>query len=139
LIAVGIHMSSQRFVRGAAIAATLTMIFMFGLVERGLSASADAGEVSAGEVSAAEQLRLKAREGNRWMLSQTVATAPGGVELFGFNEDEGILTGGRCHASAGQGYLGFRRVDGTPRLLSRLPALATPPVIGGGREAVVGA
>ncbi|MGA9314474.1 MAG: hypothetical protein WBV77_07585 [Solirubrobacteraceae bacterium] len=70
------------------------------------------------------------------MLTQTVTTAPGGDELFGFNNDEGLFNG-QCLRSAGNGYLGFRPLNGPLRLLDRLPALTTPPVIGGGREAVV--
>jgi hypothetical protein len=102
-------------------------------------ASADPGDASGSEVSAAEQLGLSLRggPGMSTQLSQTVVTSPAGDELFGFDRDAGLLTGGRCHTSGGNGYLGFRRPGGKLRLLSRLPALASPPVIGGGREAVV--
>ncbi len=67
---------------------------------------------------------------------QTVTTSPSGDELFGFSYVAG-LQNPQCRRSVGNGYLGFRGPNGPLSLLDRLPALTTPPVIGGGHEAVV--
>ncbi len=102
------------------------------------TAGATPWEANGAEPSAGEQLGLKrvSQTGASSPLAQTVATAPSGDELFGFSNDAGLFNG-QCRRSAGGGYLGFRRPDGPLRLLDRLPALTTPPVIGGAREAVV--
>ncbi len=92
----------------------------------------------ASELSAAEQVGLKSPGSPTVQnpeLAQTVVVSRSGDELFGFTYAEGTST---CRAPAGKGYLAFRPVGGQLRLLGRLGSLATPPVIGGGREAVVG-
>jgi hypothetical protein len=95
-------------------------------------------EANGAEPSAGEQLGLKrgSKTGASSPLTQTVTTSPSRDELFGFSDDEGLFNG-QCRRSAGSGYLGFRRPNGPLRLLDRLPAFTTPPVIGGGREAAV--
>jgi hypothetical protein len=86
------------------------------------------------EVSAAEQLGLKLS--SLGSLTQTVATSPDGDELFGFEKANGSVKAG-CQDRDEDGYLGFRPSGGRLKLLGRFSPLATPPVIGGGREAVV--
>ncbi len=123
-------------IRGAAVAAICVTSLALGLAA---TAIAIPWEANGAEPSAGEQLGLEQREtqaGGSSQLVQTVATSPGGDELFGFSSDAGLLSG-ECQSLVGRGYLGFHRAGGPLRLLSRLPAFATPPVIGGGREAVV--
>jgi hypothetical protein len=122
-------------VRGVAVAAICAATVLLGLAA---IASANSWEANGAESSAGGQLGLKpeGQAGGFSQLTQTVATSSGGDELFGFDNNAGLLNGG-CQSSAGRGGLGFRRAGGPLRLLGRLPALATPAVIGGGREAVV--
>lgn len=120
---------------GVAVAAICAAALLLGFVA---TAYAIQWEANGPEPSAGEQLGLKrvSQAGGSSPLVQTVTTSPSGDELFGFNDDERLFDGG-CQSSAGRGYLGFRRSNGSLHLLDRLPALTTPPVIGGGREAVV--
>ncbi len=122
-------------VGGVAVAVICAAALLLGLAA---TARAFLWEANGAEPSAGEQLGLKRREGptGGFPLVQTVTTSPSGDELFGFSNDAGLFNG-QCRRSAGSGYLGFRRPNGPLYLLDRLPALTTPPVIGGGREAVV--
>ncbi|HEY5286171.1 MAG TPA: hypothetical protein VIJ50_03595 [Solirubrobacteraceae bacterium] len=118
------------------VAVSCAMALLSGLAA---AAYATPWEARGAEPSAAEQLGLKRPEGQgegSSSLSQTVATTPSGAGLFAFDYDAGLFNG-QCRRSAGSGYLGFRNPNGSLRLLGRLPALTTPPVIGGGREALV--
>jgi hypothetical protein len=129
------YLRGQELVGGAAVATICAAAFLFGLAT---PASATSWEAHGAEPSAGEQLGLKraSQTGASSRLTQTVATSPSGDELFGFSNDAGLFNG-QCRRSAGSGYLGFRRSNGPLRLFDRLPSLTTPPVIGGGREAVV--
>ncbi len=130
------HLRRRVLVRDVAVAAICAATVLSCLVT---IASANSWEANGAEPSAGEQLGLKRRNGltgGSSTLTQTVAVSQGGDEVFGFNNDTGLQTV-QCHSSAGSGHLGFRRAGGPLRLLARLPALATPAVIGGGREALV--
>jgi hypothetical protein len=112
----------------AAIAVTMSVALWCG------TAQSVAGSVGSNETSAAEQLGLRVNA--KGLITQTVARSASGLELFGF--DLSVAPGSvRCSGPADRGYLGFRRPRGSLELVGRLDALATPAVVGGGREAVV--
>lgn len=139
LIEVRAQMSQRYLLRGSAIAAVMVATLV-SCATGWAAANANLDEASRNEASAGEQLGLRPLEGDPLVpvqLIQTVAISPGGGELFGFDQHPRTKGGAGCPMPADNGYLGFRPPGGKLRLVSRLPALSTPPVIGGDREAVV--
>src|ERR1700729_3777507 len=128
------YLRGRELVGGAAVATICVTALLLGLAA---TAGATSWEANGAEPSVGEQLGLKQGKGRTggFPLVQTVTTSSSGDELFGFNY-VARLQNPQCRRSAGNGYLGFRRPKGSLRLLDRLPALTTPPVIGGDREAV---
>lgn len=92
------------------------------------------GVAESNEASAAEQLGLRVNANG--LITQTVARSSSGLELFGFDRSVAPRSV-QCSGPADRGYLGFRKPGGRLELVGRLDALATPAVVGGGREAVV--
>jgi hypothetical protein len=121
-------MRERRLTSVAAIAAAVSVALSCG------AAQSAAGAVESNQASAAEQLGLKVNAAG--LLTQTVARSSAGNELFGFDLSVAPHSPG-CSGPADRGYLGFRKPGGRLELNGRLEALATPVVVGGGREAVV--
>jgi hypothetical protein len=98
------------------------------------SAQSVAGAAQSEEASAAGQAGLRVNANG--LITQTVVRSSTGAELFGFDVSV-VPHAVRCSGPADRGYLGFRKPGGRLGLVGRLDALATPAVVGGGREAVV--
>lgn len=126
--------------RGAIVVAVLATTLVWGGREHMARASINPDEAHSSEVSAGEQLGLIPSEGLPWeftQLTQTVSISSAGDELFGFDRRSRTLASGGCQTPSDKGYLGFRPPGGRLRLIDRLGGLATAPVIGADREAVV--